>query len=1244
MGSGTNDQVNALALDGAGNLYAGGRFTTAGGTAANYVANWNGSDWNAMGGTNDQVNALAVDGSGNLYAGGRFTTAGGTAANHIAKWNGSDWSALGTGTYGSVGALALDGSGNLYAGGGLHLDKWNGSAWSALADGTDGLVLALALDGSGNVYAGGEFTAVLTNEGQTDANNIAKWNGSDWSALGSGTNGFVSALAVDGSGNLYAGGSFDTAGGRSASNVAKWNGSAWNALGSGTNSSVTALALDGSGNLYAGGDFDTAGGTAANNGVAKWNGSTWSALGSGIDGWVNALAVDRSGNLYAAGGRFDTMGGTAVDYVAKWNGSTWSALGSGTNDEVLALALDGSGNLYAGGRFTTAGGRSANYVAKWNGRAWSALDSGTDDVVVALAVDGSGNLYAGGDFHFAGGTFAFFVAKWNGRAWSALDSEGTLSSGLNDPVYALALDGSGNLYAGGKFTTAGGTVANNVAKWNGSTWSALGSGTNDEVYALALDGSGHLYAGGGFSTAGGKVSASVALLNIRDLGSVALMNTRFSRAFLIRNPGPSVLHLTGSPLITISGPAKDDFRVTKFPNASVPPGGTTSFVISFDPSLPGRRTATVTIPTDDPVTSPLIYELSGFGALVTPLAQAISFSPPSVIYQSQSPLPLTATASSGLPVTLTVVFGPAFLDGSNLTLDDGALGSVMVTATQSGGENYKAAKPVTRTIVIKADPTSLTLTNLNQTYDGQPKPIGALGADPVAFSYKVGADFGPTPPTNAGSYPVKAVAGNLTKTGTLIIAKAPLTVTPDDKRKFVWQPNPALTSTITGFVGADTESVVFGTSGAKRPVLGTRATAASPGGAYPITTSGAVAGNYSFIYRQGTLVVESFAGNYEALLTDGASLPVAKLAVTVSQNKTGVVFSATLSTGTETSAVSLKGSLTTDSANEQATGTASTTTKAGTVYAISLTLPFDGNATMSATRGGAALGSAINGKKLPVLKKVLYAGAHTAILRPASPAASTVPAGAGWATATIGTDGKLTLRGKLADATPLTAALSPDGEGDPGYRLFSPYYTRPPRLGTYVAGAFSLATDPDRANRRYLESAPLTWVKAGLAADPSYRAGFGPVSTDLGIDPWLPPVAATRTAAAIPLAERLGLTGPTNPFEVDHTTTGNLSHDNDLPTNLSLGARDAVSVTAPSVNVTKWKATLASRTGTFTGSFELLDAGKKRTVPFSGVLRQAPSTSTDAVIGDGHYLLPALPGAVSNEAVSGEVLFQVPAP
>ncbi len=328
-----------------------------------------------------------------------------------------------------------------------------------------------------------------------------------------GPDSFAEALAIIGT-DVYVGGIFSSAGGIQVGNIAKWNGSGWSALGSGVSSQglgVTALAVSGS-DLYVGGEFGMAGGISVSN-VAKWNGSSWSALGSGVGGSVYALAVSGS-DLYV-GGNFSSAGGIPAKNIAKWNGSSWSALGSGADWWVDSLAASGS-DLYVGGRFSTAGGISVNRIAKWNGSSWSALGSGVNGVndvnnlyeVYALAVNGS-DLYIGGNFNQVGGVAASKVAKWNGSSWSALSSG--LGGTVNSPAHADALVVSGNdLYVGGNFISAGGTSASNIAKWNGSNWSALGSGVNSRVFALAREGT-KIYAAGSFTTAGLNASSLIGL-------------------------------------------------------------------------------------------------------------------------------------------------------------------------------------------------------------------------------------------------------------------------------------------------------------------------------------------------------------------------------------------------------------------------------------------------------------------------------------------------------------------------------------------------------------------------------------------------------------------------------------------------------------------------------------------------------------------------------------------------------------
>ena len=460
----------------------GGTFETAGGIPATSIAKWDGSNWSALGGgittwnfTHGDVSAIAVNDS-DVYVAGWFTTAGGVSVNNIARWDGSSWSDVGGGVSGEI----VDQGGNRN--------------------------YALAVSGS-DVYIGGGFIQA----GGTSAIRIARWSSGQWTSVGqSATNGkgadhHLKSIVVSGN-DLYVGGGFTTINGIIANHIAKWDGNNWSALGSGVNSEVTSIAISG-GDVYVAGSFSRAGETDVQR-IGRWDGSNWYDLGRfGDILFETILAIAVNGSDVYVGGNFTVVGGgVVVNRIARWDGSSWSALGSGVNDLVSAIAISGD-YIYIGGSFTIAGGVSADRIARWDGSSWSALGSGVNDWVGAITISGD-DVYAGGTFTTAGGLPANRIARWDGNNWSAL------GSGVNDWVRVITISGS-DIFAGGGFTVAGGISANRIARWDGSSWSAMGSGVNSWVEAITINGS-NIFVGGNFTIAGGKPSSRIAGYSISE--------------------------------------------------------------------------------------------------------------------------------------------------------------------------------------------------------------------------------------------------------------------------------------------------------------------------------------------------------------------------------------------------------------------------------------------------------------------------------------------------------------------------------------------------------------------------------------------------------------------------------------------------------------------------------------------------------------------------------------------------------
>ena len=530
--------VWAIANDGT-NLYVGGVFTNADNSGAINIGRWDGSSFHPLAGgaPNSVVTAIKIVGP-NFYAAGAFTSIGTVSANCVAQWTGTGWVPLGGGLTAGVGLLtdakALEDDGTyLYAGGNFtqagtvaanNIARWNGSTWSAMGSGFSGQVLALCSVG-GTLYAGGAIT-----NASLSITNLARWNGSSWSAVGAGPNGTVESLVTDGT-NLYVGGLFTNINGIAANRIAMWDGANWHALGTGIQGfglypytlGVYGMAFDSQGRLFVAGTFNQAGNVGASH-VAGWDGTNWFALGATTSkGMTHSIGIVQSltsdGTSIYAGGNFTEAGSQIANQIARFDGTNWWPMGatnSGTLPQAGPDALTfADGDLFAGGYFTNLGPYSVDHVGYWDGSEWNDI-GGVDSTVEALTFDGN-YVWIGGAFTNAesesGGGYTPGLAIYNG-GWG---SPGYVAGGSLS-VSALGWDGiNENMYVGGNFTSIfdGATVpANNIAVFSEFTgvWSALGSGVNGTVDAILVT-NGIVYVGGNFTTAGGVTVNGIAEWN-----------------------------------------------------------------------------------------------------------------------------------------------------------------------------------------------------------------------------------------------------------------------------------------------------------------------------------------------------------------------------------------------------------------------------------------------------------------------------------------------------------------------------------------------------------------------------------------------------------------------------------------------------------------------------------------------------------------------------------------------------------
>jgi hypothetical protein len=183
-----------------------------------------------------------------------------------------------------------------------------------------------------------------------------------------------------------------------------------------------------------------------------------------------------------------------------------------------------------------------------------------------------------------------------------------------------------------------------------------------------------------------------------DFGDVTTPNNS-EITFTISNPisgvGAANLLLSGTPKIVVSGANASDFTVTADPTSPVAGGASTTFKVMFTPSAGGIRSAIITIATNDTDESNFVINLSGTGKL----PQTITFDAIANKKFNEPAFTVGATTTSSLPLTFSIVSGPATISGNTVTLD-GTLGTVTIKASQAGDGEYNPAEETTTFEVI----------------------------------------------------------------------------------------------------------------------------------------------------------------------------------------------------------------------------------------------------------------------------------------------------------------------------------------------------------------------------------------------------------------------------------------------------------------------------------------------------------------------------------------------------------------
>ena len=708
-----------------------------GGTAIGNSGNGGGGGMGGIGGNGATANAGGGGGLGLSAAGGDASTVGAS---------GGFFGATGGGSGGNAAPV---GSANGGAGGG------NGFAGGTNAGGGGGGTLSFQSGGGGGVAGGngaGHLGGLGGFGGGGGAGGLPGDGGYGGGGGGGGSNGGFGGFGgggggAAGGGTIGVGGFGGGIGGNVSANKSSGGGGA--ALGGaifvrqGAMLTISDSAFNGNTLAFGNsGTGDAGGGTPSDPGQAIGQSVFLAGTANYVvnSGTINLADAIGGGFSPLIMGDFAKLGAGTLNLTGTNTYSGNTTVGAGT----LQLSLNGSFansssiDIAAGATLDVSGVTGG---ANYNGTSFSVMSGqilqGVGTVAGTLGIDAGGTLAPGeipigtnpgtlttNDVVFtSGATFAIDInGTTPGIDYDQLQVNGNVTLGLG--VADLILSGTLLPDIGQTFVIISNNGANpvngffnglpegaQIPNFLGSNLTAIisyvGGDGNDVVISTApkievRDGSGIVLIANGSSTPNGTDGT--------DFGSVELFGGIPTTAtFTINNTGSAPLNLTGVPsVVGITGPDAGDFVVIAQPSTPLDAfNGTTTFMIQFTPStltMPGTRSAIVSIDSDDGTNTPYTFAIQGTGlpsmnSDLTDLSISVGTLNPAfataivnyVTAVSDTNTSITITPTTADPNSTVTVNGTPVVSGmpsGPITLNFDATTVVTIEVTAQDGENF----------------------------------------------------------------------------------------------------------------------------------------------------------------------------------------------------------------------------------------------------------------------------------------------------------------------------------------------------------------------------------------------------------------------------------------------------------------------------------------------------------------------------------------------------------------------------